>query len=133
MRLDARRHLGSSEVKRHFQTTDFTVCVHDEPLAGQEVPHVHVHVLPRTVDDGGGTLMSMWHRVGGARPRTTRRAGLASSGCEVMATIVTEEEEMTHNGEALPILSASAKHANRQTAGSTTQPTPPPSQVRIFE
>lgn len=44
----------------HFQTTDFTVCVHDGPLAGQEVPHVHVHVLPRTVDDGGGTLMSMW-------------------------------------------------------------------------
>ena len=27
-----------------------------------------------------------------------------------MATIVTEEEEMMHNGEALPILSASAKN-----------------------
>ena len=29
-----------------------------------------------------------------------------------MATIVTEEEEMMHNGEALPILSASAKNMN---------------------
>ena len=28
----------------------------------------------------------------------------------MMATIVTEEEEMMHNGEALPILSASAKN-----------------------
>ena len=45
---------------QHFETTDFTVCLHDGPLAGQEVPHVHVHVLPRTQGDGGGTLMSMW-------------------------------------------------------------------------
>ena len=44
----------------HFQTEDFTICVHDGPLAGQEVPHVHVHVIPRTSGDGGGTLMSMW-------------------------------------------------------------------------
>lgn len=44
----------------HFGTEDFTICVHDGPLAGQEVPHVHVHVLPRTAGDQGGTLVSMW-------------------------------------------------------------------------
>ena len=43
-----------------FDTRDFTVCVHDGPLAGQEIPHVHVHVLPRTMGDAGETLMSMW-------------------------------------------------------------------------
>mgnify|MGYP001161117975 FL=1 len=43
-----------------FDTTDFTVCIHDGPLAGQEVPHVHVHVIPRTMGDGGLTLMAMW-------------------------------------------------------------------------
>ena len=43
-----------------FQTFDFTICIHDGPLAGQEVPHVHVHVIPRTAGDGGGTLMAMW-------------------------------------------------------------------------
>jgi histidine triad (HIT) family protein len=43
-----------------FQTSDFTICIHDGPLAGQEVPHVHVHVIPRTAGDGGGTLMAMW-------------------------------------------------------------------------
>ena len=55
---------GVSEVQRrlstHFETKDFTVCIHDGPLAGQEVPHVHVHVLPRLMSDGGKTLQAMW-------------------------------------------------------------------------
>ena len=52
-----------------FSTQDFTICLHDGPLAGQEVPHVHVHVIPRTSGDGGLTLMSMWPK--------TRTAGEA--------------------------------------------------------
>lgn len=63
---------GVAEVQRrlgqHFSTTDFTVCIHDGPLAGQEVPHVHAHVLPRTPGDGGGTLMAMWPEAGGGEP-----------------------------------------------------------------
>ena len=47
-------------LSKHFETDDFTVCIHDGPLAGQEVPHVHVHVLPRLVGDGGKTLQAMW-------------------------------------------------------------------------
>ena len=43
-----------------FDTTDFTVVIHDGPLAGQEVPHVHAHVLPRTENDSGKTLAAMW-------------------------------------------------------------------------
>ena len=45
---DAQRRLGKG-----FDTQDFTVVLHDGPLAGQEVPHVHVHVMPRTKGDGG--------------------------------------------------------------------------------
>jgi histidine triad (HIT) family protein len=41
-----------------------TVGVNDGGAAGQEVPHVHVHVVPRFDDDGGGPI----HRVTGARP-----------------------------------------------------------------
>ena len=51
-----------SLLSSHFQTMDFTVLVHDGPLAGQEVPHVHVHVLPRTPKDGGSTIAAMWPR-----------------------------------------------------------------------
>jgi histidine triad (HIT) family protein len=49
-----------SILSKKFNTTDFTICIHDGPLAGQEVPHVHVHVIPRTSDDGGGTLQALW-------------------------------------------------------------------------
>ena len=55
---------GVAEVQRlltmKFATTDFTIVIHDGPLAGQEVPHVHAHVLPRTENDAGRTLAAMW-------------------------------------------------------------------------
>ena len=55
---------GVAEVQRRlsavFSTTDFTVVVHDGPLAGQEVPHVHFHVIPRTQSDGGQSMLAMW-------------------------------------------------------------------------
>ena len=67
------RRLGS-----RFGTTDFTVCLHDGPLAGQEVPHVHVHVLPRTAGDGGGTLMAMWPTPSAGEPDHARLGALAA-------------------------------------------------------
>lgn len=74
---------GVAEVQRRlghaFSTSDFTVCVHDGPLAGQEVPHVHVHVLPRTPGDGGGTLMAMWPSVAPSEPNHKQLSSLASS------------------------------------------------------
>ena len=43
---------GVVEVQRRltaeFGTRDFSVGIHDGPTAGQEVPHVHIHVCPRT-------------------------------------------------------------------------------------
>ena len=73
---------GVAEVQRrlghHFSTTDFTVCVHDGPLAGQEVPYVHVHVLPRTPGDGGGTLMAMWPTTSATEPNHDALGTLSS-------------------------------------------------------
>ncbi|MCH1536797.1 MAG: HIT family protein [Candidatus Poseidonia sp.] len=63
----------------HFSTTDFTICLHDGPLAGQEVPHVHFHVIPRSEGDGGGTLMSMWPKTINAEPNHESLASLATS------------------------------------------------------
>ncbi|PHH83175.1 hypothetical protein CDD82_3222 [Ophiocordyceps australis] len=49
---------------------DFTVAVQDGPLAGQTVPHLHVHVIPRQGEDGGdeiyGRLAGEEGNVGGA-------------------------------------------------------------------
>ena len=45
---------------QHFETEDFTVAIHDGPLAGQEIPHLHIHVIPRQRGDGGGSLPLMW-------------------------------------------------------------------------
>ncbi|KAF5399550.1 Nitrilase and fragile histidine triad fusion protein NitFhit [Paragonimus heterotremus] len=35
----------------HFSTTGLTISIQDGPDAGQSVPHVHVHVLPRKPND----------------------------------------------------------------------------------
>ena len=63
---DSRQALmeGVVEVQRRltaeFGTRDFSVGIHDGPTAGQEVPHVHIHVCPRTFGDGGLTLLACW-------------------------------------------------------------------------
>ena len=36
------------------------VAVHNGQEAGQEVPHVHVHLVPRSLDDSAGTIHSMF-------------------------------------------------------------------------
>jgi histidine triad (HIT) family protein len=41
-----------------------TIAVNDGPEAGQEVPHAHVHIIPRFADDDGGPI----HAVAGSRP-----------------------------------------------------------------
>ena len=43
-----------------FNTSDFLVGVHDGTLAGQEIPHVHIHIIPRTKGDGGRSLLACW-------------------------------------------------------------------------
>ena len=67
-----------SLLSKYFDTDDFTIIVHDGPLAGQEVPHVHVHVLPRTMNDQGSTLASMWPQLTQSEPNHTALGLLAS-------------------------------------------------------
>ena len=60
-----------AELTPHIQSTvgadGANVGINDGAAAGQEVPHVHVHVIPRFEGDGGAPL----HAVGGERPDLT--------------------------------------------------------------
>ena len=38
------------------------IAVHNGREAGQEVPHVHVHIIPRNADDGAGPIHTMFKK-----------------------------------------------------------------------
>jgi len=37
-----------------------TIAIHNGSDAGQEIPHVHTHIVPRKKDDGAGAIHSMF-------------------------------------------------------------------------
>lgn len=37
-----------------------TIAIHNGKEAGQEIDHVHIHIVPRTVHDGAGPIHSMF-------------------------------------------------------------------------
>jgi len=41
-------------LKRLYKADAFNIAVQDGEAAGQSVPHVHCHVIPRTAGDPGG-------------------------------------------------------------------------------
>lgn len=43
------KHRGS--LNQQFGVSDFNVGINDGPLAGQTVPHLHVHIIPRRAGD----------------------------------------------------------------------------------
>ena len=55
------------------------VILNDGPAAGQEVPHVHFHVIPRHADDG--------HRVGILGKQIAKAADLAAMAGRIRAAI----------------------------------------------
>ncbi|MFH1789794.1 MAG: HIT family protein [bacterium] len=47
------------KVKKALEPTGFNIGINDGKSAGQVIPHVHWHVLPRYNDDKGGTMHSI--------------------------------------------------------------------------
>jgi histidine triad (HIT) family protein len=47
-------------VEAGSQVNASTIAIHNGTEAGQEVPHVHVHIVPRKREDGAGAIHSMF-------------------------------------------------------------------------
>lgn len=43
-------------LRKALGTKDFTIGINEGPLAGRAVPHLHLHLMPRFSDDGGGSI-----------------------------------------------------------------------------
>jgi len=52
------RLVGPIEKAAHVDSS--TIAIHNGKDAGQEIDHVHVHIVPRTVHDGAGPIHSMF-------------------------------------------------------------------------
>ena len=53
----------SSVVEKAVQVNASTIAVHNGREAGQEVPHVHIHIIPRHIGDGARPVHSMFKNV----------------------------------------------------------------------
>jgi len=42
-----------------LETQNFTLGINEGPLAGQAVLHLHLHIIPRFKNDGGGSIHSV--------------------------------------------------------------------------
>lgn len=50
----------TAAVEEAAGTKACTIAIHNGMEAGQEILHVHIHIIPRTHDDGAGPIHSMF-------------------------------------------------------------------------
>ncbi len=55
-------HKVTDAVELASKTNASTIAIHNGREAGQEVPHVHIHIVPRRRGDGAGPIHSMFRR-----------------------------------------------------------------------
>ena len=55
----------TNKIERVFSSS--LIAIHNGKESGQEVPHVHVHIIPRSVKDGAGPIHNMFKK----RPQLT--------------------------------------------------------------
>jgi len=57
--LFAALHRLTKPIREAVGAEAATVGINDGPGSGQEVPHVHIHVIPRRRGDGGGIIQAI--------------------------------------------------------------------------
>jgi histidine triad (HIT) family protein len=53
-------HKITGKIESAAGTSASTIAIHNGKEAGQEVQHVHVHIIPRKPSDGAGPVHSMF-------------------------------------------------------------------------
>lgn len=48
-------------IQNTLKSDGFTIGINHGVVAGQSVPHLHVHIIPRYTGDGGGNMHSIVH------------------------------------------------------------------------
>jgi len=51
--------IAARKVKNVLNPDGFNIGLNEGPAAGQAVPHVHYHIIPRYQNDGGGNIHSI--------------------------------------------------------------------------
>ena len=54
-------HKLSAHIENGTGVHSTLIAIHNGKDAGQEIPHLHVHIVPRKPGDGGGSIHSMFH------------------------------------------------------------------------
>ena len=49
-------------IEKSLKVNSSTIAIHNGREAGQEIPHVHIHVVPRSYGDGGGPIHSLFKK-----------------------------------------------------------------------
>ncbi|KAF8602387.1 HIT-like protein [Ceratobasidium sp. AG-I] len=81
-----------SIVQKEYKAEALTVACQDGPAAGQTVPHVHVHILPRRFTDFGGQNDQVYPILEEAESRLPRQLELAAEGTKVPEPIKVDDE-----------------------------------------
>ena len=50
----------TSPIEKATHVNSSTIAIHNGKEAGQEIPHVHIHIIPRNRGDGAGPVHSMF-------------------------------------------------------------------------
>ena len=50
----------TNPIEKAMGVNSSTIAIHNGKEAGQEIPHVHIHIIPRETGDGAGPVHSMF-------------------------------------------------------------------------
>ncbi len=59
-------------LKSSLDSDAFTIGIKDGEAAGQEIPHLHINVIPRFLGEGGGPIYAVIENPSGKIPQYSR-------------------------------------------------------------